>query len=280
MQDTAAKFDQGVHTATAAEAALFTQVQAAECTRDVYTHGFDFATEQPDKSGNFSKKPATLDLRGSKCIHNELTDEQLAIRQKLLKTITLYADAIQTLTNGTSDTKLSDDSTKLAGDIKTLGSQQKFTSSEAGLAAGLNAAIVTLATMIIDHSSYKHVKDAALAMQKPLSTVVDELKKENAGDVEGLSSKADALINEMRTGLDAARDKFGAASFLDVVYAKTTLDVLIITPPSVATLNDALDAIVKANDALARSTDGGAIPEISDLISRGQQASTLFNASK
>jgi hypothetical protein len=134
--------------------------------------------------------------------------------------------------------------------------------------------------MIIDHSSYKHVNDAATAMQGPLLTVVNELKEENIGDAIGLSSKADGLVNEMRTGLSAARDRYGPASFLDVVSTRATLQTLIIAPPNVKQLNDTLDAVVKANEALARSTDGGAIPEIADLISRGQQASTLFNAAK
>jgi hypothetical protein len=280
MQDTVAKFDQGVHTASDAELSLFTQVQAAECNRDVYTRGFDFATAVPDQNGRYGSSPAGLDLRAGRCVHTELTDEQVATREKLLKIITLYADALQSLTNGTNDTRLSDESNKVAADIKTLGTQQKFSSAEADVGAALNAAMVTIATMVIDHSSYKHVKEAAGAMQAPLSIVVEELQRENSGDVAGLSSKADSLINEMRVGLDAARDKFGPASFLDVVYAKVTLEALIIAPPSVAKLNDTLDAIVKANAALARSTEAGAIPEISDLISRGQQASALFNASK
>src|SRR5271163_2525815 len=76
MQDTAAKFDQGVHAATAAELSLFSQVQAAECSRNFYSKGFDFATAQPDlKTGKFPQEP-TLDLRPSACIHFELRSEE------------------------------------------------------------------------------------------------------------------------------------------------------------------------------------------------------------
>jgi len=280
MQDTAAKFDQGVHAATAAELSLFSQVQAAECSRNFYSKGFDFATAQPDlKTGKFPQEP-TLDLRPSACIHFELDDSQLAIRRKLLATITLYADAVQTLTNGTSDTNLGATAKTLAGNIKALGAQQQFTTVEGTGAAALNSAVVVIATMIIDHSSYKHVKDAAAAMNEALSTIVKELQAENSADAVGLSSKADGLVNEMRTGLSAARDRFGPASFLDVVSAKIAIQSLIITPPNIAQLNETLDAIVRANEALARSTNGGAIPEISNLISRAQQASTLFNSAK
>lgn len=279
MQDAAAKFDQGVHTASAAEMNLFTQVQAAECSRNFYVQGFNFATAARDpRTGKYPDLP--LDLRSNTCAHQELTDAQLAIRQQLMQTITLYADAIQSLTNGNSDTNLNDDAKTLAGKIKDLGKQQKFTSTETEVGAALNTAVVTIATMIIDHSSYKDVKAAATAMQTPLSKVVKALKDENSADAIGLASKADGLANEMRTGLSGARDNSGAASFLALVSTRITLESLIVTPPNVAQLNATLDAVVKANDALARSINGGAIPEIADLISRAQQASTLFNASK
>ena len=280
MQDTAAKFDQGVHTVSAAEMNLFTQVQAAECSRNFYVRGFDFATAPRDKTtGQFPELPP-LDLRSNTCVHQELTDAQLALRQKLMQAITLYADAIQTLTNGSSDTNLNDDAKTVAGKIKDLGAQQTFTSREAGAGAALNAALVTIATMIIDHTSYKDVKAAANAMHTPLSKVVKALKDENSADAIGLASKADGLANEMRSSLAAARDNAGAASFLDVVSTRMALESLIVTPPNVAQLNATLDAVLKANDALAHSTNGGAMPEIVDLISRAQQASTLFSAAK
>jgi hypothetical protein len=280
MQDTTAKFDQGVHYAGAAELSLFTQVRAAECTRDFYRNGFDFATATRDPKTKEYVPNISLDLRAGACINKELTDDELAMRQKLLSTLTLYADAIQTLTNGTADKSLSDEATDLAGNIKKLGTQQKFTGTAATDIAALNAAVITLTTMILDHRSYQHVKDAAQAMKSPLSQVVEALKAENSGDAVGLASKADGLVNEIKSGLDSARDQFGAASFLEVIFAREALQSLIITAPDIKQLNDTLDAIVAANTALARSSDGGAIPEISDLTSRAQQASALFKAAK
>jgi hypothetical protein len=280
MQDTATKFDQAVHAAGAAELSLFDRVRAAECSRNFFRSGFDYATATRDaKTGRYASD-ARLDLHTQKCANQELTDDELAVRQKLVSTITLYADAIQTLTNGLSDTSLNGNAKALAGDIKALATQQKFSTGDAAAVVDLNAAIVTLATMILDHSNYNKVKAAAAAMQKPLADVVEALKAENIRDAVGLSSKADALANEVKTGVDAARDHFGAASFLDVINARQALESLTVAPPDIAQLNAALDAVVTANAALARAPNGGAIPEISDLISRAQKASVLFNASR
>jgi hypothetical protein len=280
MQDTATKFDQAVHSASSAESGLFDRVRAAECSRNFYRNAFDYATATRDaKTGRYSADVA-LDLHAQKCVNQELTDDELTVRKNLVSIVTLYADAIQTLTNGTSDTSLNGTATALAGDIKGLATQLKFPAADAVTAANLNAAIVTLTTMILDHSNYKKVKSAAAAMQAPLADVVEALKAENVRDAVGLSSKADALANEIKTGVDSSRDHFGAASFLDIINARQTLDSLTIAPPDIAQLNAALDAVVAANAALSRAANGGAIPEISDLISRAQKAAVLFNASK
>jgi hypothetical protein len=281
MQDTAAKFNQSVHVATAAEMSLFHQVQAAECSRNFYAQAFDFATAPPtDAKHHYAVLLSTLDLDPANCTPQELTDDQLAIRQKLTDTINLYADAVQSLTNGTSDTTLSKNSLTLAGDIKGLATQEKFNSVQGGAAAGLNAAVVTIVGMIVDHRIYKEVKAAAGAMQDPLTIIVHQLQLENLADAQGLASKAEGFANELRSSLGAARDQFGTASFLDIVQARMAYQATILTPPKVDQLNRTLDSVLKANEALARSANGGAIPEISDLVTRAQQASAVFNASK
>jgi hypothetical protein len=280
MQDTAAKFNQSVHVAGAAQISLFHQVQAAECSRNFYRQGFDFATAPPDDKHRFTPAQSVLDLDPAHCTPLELTNDELAVRQKLIDTITLYADAIQGLTNGTADTTLSKNSQTLAGDIQSFGKQEKFSSSTAGAAAALNAAVTAITGAIVDRKIFSDVKAAATALQQPLSVVVEALKAENNADAVGLANKNDGLINEMHSSLLSARDREGPASFLDIVNARTTLQSVIITPPKVDQLNQTLDAILKANDALARSSKGGAIPEISDLASRAQQASAIFNASK
>jgi hypothetical protein len=280
MQDTAAKFNQGVHIAAAAEVNLFHQVQAAECARNFYRQGFDFATAVRDEKGKFAPTQSVLDLDPAHCTPFELTNDELALRRKLIDSITLYADAIQALTNGTSDTNLSKGSQMLAENIQSLGKQQKFSASTADGAALLNTAVITIASAIVDHKIFTDVKTAAGAMQQPLSAVVEALKAENTADAAGLASKTESLINEMRAALSASRDRLGPLSFMDVVAARTTLQTVTVTPPKVEQLNQTLDAVLKANEALAHSTNGGAIPEISELSSRAQQASSIFNASK
>jgi hypothetical protein len=280
LQDTAAKFDQGVHIATAAEASLFHQVQAAECTRNFYRQGFDFVTAIPDDKHKFTPAQSVLDLDSTQCTPSELTDDELDLRQKLLDAITLYADSIQSLTNGTSDTNLSKNSQTLAANIQSLGKQQKFSANTADAAAILNTAVLTLVSAIVDHKIAADVRTAATNAQPFLTTIVAALKTENTADATGLASKTDALINEMRATLSASRERYGAASFMDVIEARAVLQAVIVTPPKVDQLNQTLDAILSANDALSRSAHGGAIPEISELASRAQQASAIFNASK
>ena len=282
MQDTASKFNQSVHVATAAEMNLFREVQAAECSRNFFAQGFTFATAQPidAKHHRYAPGDSVLDLDPAHCTLQELTNDELAIRQKLADTINLYADSIQSLTNGNADTTLSQNSLALAGDIKGLATQEKFTSMGAGAAASLNAAVLTLVGMIVDHRIYKDVKAAAAAMQESLATIVHRLQQENLDDAKGLAGKADGLINELRTSLGAARDQYGAASFLDIVQARSAVQSATLAPAEVDQLNLTLDSVLKANDALSRSDNGGAIPEISELASRGQQASALFNGSK
>lgn len=281
MQDAATRFDQGVHTAAAAELSLFHSVQAAQCNRDFYRSGFEFATAERDGgTGAFPTEQSDLELRTGHCAHTELTDGELALRQRLLDAVTLYADSIQSLTNGSADKRLSDESLALAGHIKELGEQAQFSARGSATASALNAAVVTIAALIMDHTAYRHVRDAATKAQPDLAVVVAELEAENAADAMGLQSKADSLANEMRSAVSAARDQFGPASFLHVIYARLTLQSLVISPPDVAQMNAALDAIVTSNAALARASNGGAIPAIADLITRAQQASTLFQAGR
>jgi hypothetical protein len=278
MQDTISKFDQGVHTVSVSEMAFLHQVQAAECTQNFYEQAFAFATAQQDP-GTHRYPQVTLDLVPV-CTPQELTNQELQLRQQLMDAITLYADTLLALTGGSNESALDSNSEALAKGIQSLASQQKFTAVSANDAAGLNAAIANVAAFIIDHREYGKITDAASKLQQPLTTIIAALKSENLNDAQGLASKQEDVTSDFRTAVSSSRDHWGPASFLDIAQAHTALNSILISPPDVAQLNSALDALVAANQALKNPQGGGAFAEISALISRGQQAVAVFNSSK
>ena len=280
MRDTVARFDQGVHSASTAQIGYFQAIRAADCNQQFYKSAFDFATAPRDANGQYPQ--VKFVAAGGPCVPLEMSDEQLAVRSKLMQLIVLYGDAIQTLANGTDNKDLSENSKSLLRKIKDLAEQQKITvSPDAGIAAAaLDTAVVTITEMIFDHTKYKDIKSAAASVSRELHVVVDALKAENNADMNGLASKADALSADYQSALLAAREHLGAAAFIDAVEVRITFQQIVISPANVEQLNATLDALVAANDALARASEGGAIPEIADLISRAQQASTLFNSLK
>ena len=277
-QDTISKFDQGVHAVSVSEMAFLHQVQAAECTRNFYEQAFAFATAQRDPATRHFPE-INLDLAPS-CTPQELTNGELQLRQKLIDAVTLYADSLQALTNGTNSSELNSSSSTLAHAIQSLASQQKFTAVNANDTAGLNAAVVSIAEFVIDHHEYQKIAAAASKLQQPLATIIGALKSENLNDAQGLASKLGSVTNEFRIAVSSSRDQRGPASFLDIAEAHTALSSIVVTPPDVAQLNSALDALVAANQALASPKSTGAAPQISALLAQGQAVVALFNSSK
>jgi hypothetical protein len=121
LQDTVAKFDQGAHTASTAEIGLFKQVQVDDCLGQFYRVAFAFATASKDQHGNYQKIAFDVDPA---CTSQELTVKEIATRQALLDTITLYADSIQTSANGNDDKSLSSNSEGLVNNIRGLAQQE------------------------------------------------------------------------------------------------------------------------------------------------------------
>jgi hypothetical protein len=275
MQQTAAQFDKAVHTTAATELTLFREVQVGECNDQFYQQAYRVAGLGADRLDL-----SQLDLTGGPCAHQELTDEELAIRQKLLTTLTLYADAIQTLSEGKGNLDPSAKEKALAGDIKSLATQGKFSSVEKSGAAGLDAAVSAVVHVIIDRRVHKDVGGAAGAVQSDLTLVIRELQAENSNDAQGLRSKYGSVNNEMISTLKLACERGGAGCFFGVTSAHLALDSVIVAPPNIEQLNEALDAVLAANASLAQPKSENAAAEVSELVDRAQQASALFSASK
>lgn len=277
MQQTAAGFNEAARNVGAAQLDLFQKVQMAECNRSFYNQAFAYATAQKDENGRF--KPVPLSLTGA-CTPQELTQEQLAIRQDSIRTITLYTAMIQTIATGKEHAELSDNSRTLAKNIQDLAKQQQVDLLDADRVAAVNTAVVTLAGMILDQKRFENIREAALAAEAPLNTIVTALKNENLANAQGLQSKAIVMSGAYRMAISSARDAKGPASFIDIIEARNTLQAMIIPAPDVAALNDMLDKLLAANHALATAENGDAKAIITDLVMRARQASDFYKVSR
>jgi hypothetical protein len=275
LQQTASQFDKAVHTAGTTELVLLRDVQAGECNDQFYQEAFRVAGLGADRLDLLQ-----LDLTGGRCTHHELTDEELVIRQKLLGVLTLYADTIESLSAGKGDTDLVSKEKGLAGDIRSLSAQGKFSSVEKSGAAGLDAAVSTVVHLIMDRRAYMDVESAAGAVQTELTLVVRELQAENRADAQGLQSKYGSVSNEMISALKLACEQGGSKCFFGIASARGALDSVIVAPPNVELLNRTLDAVLTANAALSQPRAAGAVAEVAELVDRAQQAAALFTAAK
>jgi len=275
IQETASRFDKAVHTVAASELVLFREVQAADCNDQFYRDAF-----QVSGFGEQRLALSQIDLTGGHCIHKELTNEELAIREKLLSTLMLYADTIQALSDGKGDVALSSKEKTVAGDIKSLAQQEKFSSVEKSGVADLDAAVSAVVNLIIDRRVQKDVESAAGSMQGGLTLVVQELQAENRYDAKGLASKYGSVNNEMTAALKILCEHGGAECFLGITSAHAAIASMTVMPPDVEKLNKTLDALLKANASLAQPKEQGAVAEVSDFVDGAQQAASLFSASK
>jgi hypothetical protein len=275
MQQTTSQFDKAVHTTATTELALFRKVQAGDCNDQFYREAYRVAGLGPDRLDL-----AQMDLSGGHCTHQELTDEELAIRQKLLSTLTLYADTLQALSEGKGNLDPTAKEKALAGDIKSLATKGKFNSVEKSGAAGLDAAVSAVVHIIIDRRVYRGVESAAGAVQSELTVIIRELQAENRNDAQGLRSKYGSVNNEMISALKLACERGGAGCFFGIASAHTTLDSVIVAPPNIEELNKTLDAVLAANASLAQPKSEGAVAEVIELADRAQQVAAVFSESK
>ena len=276
-QHTANQFAAGAHAVDTAEIAFLRQVQSTECISDFYNAAFAFATAAKNpRTHAYPSVP--LDLLPD-CQPKELTAAQLQTRQKLMDALAAYGDAMQALMAGGNDQALDSDSESMAKGLQRLAKQGGITSTDANDVAGLNAAVVSITQLIIDHREYSHVKEAASNAEPCLEVIVNTLKSENTADAIGIQAKLDGLKNAFHVAVLTSREQKGAASLIDIAEVHATLESFA-AGSDPKQLNAALDALVSSNKALASGDKARAADEVSNLISASQKAVAIYNASK
>ena len=113
-------------------------------------------------------------------------------------------------------------------------------------------------------------------------TIVDDLKNENILYADGINSKLQGNEVIFNTAL---QDLHGSAGFFDTLSARSVIAAATPFPGTTATskaqkLNMALDALVKANSALATADQGGIPTEVRDLVARVADAQSISAALK
>lgn len=271
------KFAAGIHTVDSAEMAFLRQVQSAECSSRFYSAAFTFATASKDpRTKQYPNVP--FDLHPD-CEPQELTNDELRLRQTLLDTLAAYGDSMQFLLTGNNNGTPDSWSDAVAKDAENLAKQEKFKSISSSDAAGMNAAVVSIAEVILDHHEYANVKQAAAKAEPSLEIMVNTLKSENTNDAEGIKSKLTGIKQDLYIAARASREQRGAASLFDIASAHAALEPLSVAT-DVTLLNATLDAMVSSNKALASDDQSALLPEVINFVSQGQKAAALYNASK
>lgn len=284
MEDTITKFDQGAHSLSAAEMNFFRAVQTVDCTSSFYLQAIGWVN---GIEHNF-------DISGT-CTPTILTDDQVKTRQALMDTITLYADRMETMASRDDDKTLDTNSQKLAGNINDMAKQHEF-SSAFPVATDVEAAIISIAEMVLDQKKFTVIKTAAKETEPHLEKVIKALQEENKTFAQGIASKIDNIEGGLRSIVANTHEQRSKMSFFDVVQARLILqsaNPFGTTPLSQTTgaadpskdpqnaalqLNKALDAILNANKAIASAGTGGIIAAVNDLVSRAQAAQAIQTA--
>ncbi len=272
MQDSVTKFDQGAHSASVAEMNFLRAVQAADCNYQFYTQAADWAQ---GKSSRY--------VIVGPCKFSVLDDKELKVRQDLMDAITLYTDKMAALASSDDNKTLTSNSQTLAENLNKIAKQGSF--SNLSIATEVEAAIIAITEMALDQRRFTEVRKAASDMALHLNVTVEALKAENANYALVIAGKLGGIEVTLRSILDSAHKARGPMSFFDVIEARgieqsanplgatATSTASGATPQGIASqLNDALDAIVKANDAIAHASTGGIIATVNDLVARAQAA--------
>jgi hypothetical protein len=220
-----------------------------------------------------------------------LTDDQIQIRDILMTTITLYADQIAALASSDKDKSLDKNSQDLASQINALAKQGGM--KNMSIASDVESAVIAISQMILDWKIYSDIKAAATAMDPWLTKIVAALQVENTNSARAIDSKVGGVELTLRPVVAKVQRGDVAARFFYLVQARSIMQGVnplgsapVVESPgeieprrvpatAAAQLNAALDAVVKANQAIANASTGGIVAAVNDLIARAQAARTM-----
>jgi hypothetical protein len=280
-QDATSKFSNAAHTISTSEIAFFRAVQTADCNNQFYNQALKWATGSA----------ANFDITGA-CTPTVLTDAQIQNRQILMTTITLYADQIAALASSDNDKSLDRDSRDLARKINAVAKRGWL--KNISTAGEVEGAVIAIAQMVLDPRIYSDIRAAAQAMDPWLRKLVVALQNENSTIAANpITSKLGGVESTMRTVTAMAPRADPTARFFYLVQARAIMQGVnpmgsapvaesagAIEPTRVADkeaalLNAALDAVVRANQAIQNATTGGTVAAVNDLIARAQAAQAM-----
>ncbi len=284
IQSSVSHFDQATHTAATAEKAFLDAVLTVDCEAQFYEQAYNYAL---NKANNFK-------LRGY-CRPNVLTPEQSEIRKSLMDAIVLYADKMQALATSDDDKQLDTNSQTLAQNLNKLATTGGIKLKDPSLVQGVETAFIAIAKMALDQVKYKTIREAARKMQPQIENLVAALKKENwafgqtmgerTGKIGGIADQMKQLVAESHR-----EQNDPAATFFNIVDGRNILLSLSQVPKQsyglpgklpgdpAKSVNDALDAIVNCNKAIAETKSGGIYAAANDLSQRASAAQTLYKS--
>lgn len=284
IQNAVSQFDQATHKAADAENAFLDMVITVDCEAQFYEQAYKYALKMED---NFKLK--------AYCTPRVLTPGQSEIRKLLMAAIVLYADKMQALATDDDNKQLDTNSQNLAQNLNRLATAGGINLPNPALVQGIETAFITIAKMALDQTKYKNIREAAEKMQPQLVTIVEALKKENWGFGQTTgeqTGKIGAIETQVRALIAKSHDQNNdpAETFFNIVNGRNILLSLNQVPKQsfglsgpltrdpAKPVNDALDAIINCNKAIAETGSGGINAAANDLFQRAVTAIDIYKS--
>ena len=275
------QFGEGARSAASAENSFLRATISADCTSQFYQSGLQYSL---GKAENFTISPS--------CQARAVTPEQLQLRKALMDTIVLYAEKLAVLASSDTNEQLSDAGSTLATNINALAKAGGL--QNMGLAAGVEAAVVAITSLVLDQVRYSAIRDAASAMQEPLQQVAMALKDENLAFANTINTNLNGVEIALRLAIAQESRRGRRASLLDIVRAR---ELVISTNPLsnaddpispgtaasnpqalASPINATLDLVVEGNRQIANGQPTRLAAVAEDLVQRAQAAVQFYNA--